>query len=153
MRSLAQAPSKKALWTGRVITGPTVAFLLFDAVIHLTKIAAVVQGFAQLGFPLRLGLALGITELICIALYVCPRTALLGAILLTGYLGGAVAVQLRVGNPLFAEALFPIYVGVLVWGGLYLRDARVRAVVTAFKAPGEESARLDSSVHATVPQP
>jgi DoxX-like family len=137
MGSGTERPSKAALWTGRVITGLVTAFLIFDGSIHLTKIAPVVQGFAELGFPLRLGVSLGIIELICIALYVCPRTSVLGALFLTGYLGGAVAVQLRVGHPLFAETLFPVYVAVLLWGGLYLRDRRVRAVVPILRNPAD----------------
>ena len=122
-------PSKKLLWTGRVLSALVVLFLISDAVFHLVKPSPVMQAFAELGFPLRLAMALGIVELICVALYAFPRTSILGAILLTGYLGGAVATQVRVGNPFFGEALFPVYVAVLMWGGLFLREARVRALM------------------------
>jgi hypothetical protein len=120
--------SKKLIWTGRILSGFVVAFLLFDAVIHLMKPAPVVEAFAKLGFPLRLAVPLGITELVCILLYVFPRTSILGAILLTGYLGGAIAIQLLTSNSLFGEILFPVYVGVILWGGIYLRDERLRAL-------------------------
>ena len=121
--------SRKSLWAGWIIAGLVAAFLLFDAVIHLLKPAPVVEGFAKLGFPIRFAIPLGIIELLCIALYVIPRTSILGAILLTGYLGGAVAIQLPTGNPFFGEVLFPVYVGALVWGGLYLRDDRLRRLI------------------------
>ena len=121
--------SKKSLWAGRICSGLVVAFLLFDAGIHLMKPAPVVEAFAKLGFPLRLAVTLGIIELVCVVLYVIPRTSILGAILLTGYLGGAVATQLPTGNSLFGEVLFPVYVGVIVWGGIYLRDERLRTLI------------------------
>jgi hypothetical protein len=121
--------SRKSLWAGRIITGLVVAFLLFDAIIHLLKPAPVVEGFAKLGFPLRLAVPLGIIELVCVLLYVVPRTSILGAILLTGYLGGAIAIQLPTGNSLFGEVLFPVYIGVILWGGIYLRDERLRALI------------------------
>ena len=87
------------------------------------------EAFAKLGLPLRLAVTLGIIELACILLYVFPRTSILGAILLTGYLGGAIATQLPRSNSLFGEILFPVYVGVIVWGGIYLRDERVRTLL------------------------
>jgi len=121
--------STKTLWTGRILSGFVTAFLLFDATIHLLKPAPVVEGFAKLGFPIRLAVPLGIIMLVCLLLYVVPRTSILGAILLTGYLGGAVATQMPTGNSLFGEVLFPVYVGVMVWGGLYLRDARLRTLI------------------------
>jgi hypothetical protein len=121
--------SKKSLWPGRIASGLVVAFLLFDAVIHLMKPAPVVEAFAKLGFPLRLAVPLGIIELVCILLYMVPRTSILGAILLTGYLGGAIAIQLPTGNSLFGEVLFPIYIGVILWGGIYLRDERLRTLI------------------------
>jgi DoxX-like family len=126
----AQPPASKGLvWTGRIISGLTILFMLFDAVAHLIKPAPVVTAFAQLGFPLQFAISLGIIELVCVAAYAIPRSSLVGAILLTGYLGGAVVTQLRVDNPLFGEALFPVYVGVLVWAGLYLRDQRFHAFI------------------------
>ena len=120
--------SKKALWGGRVMSGLVTAFLLFDAVIHLLKPAPVVEAFAKLHLPLSLAVVLGVIELLCLVLYVIPRTSILGAVLLTGYLGGAVAIQVTTSNSLFGEILFPVYVGVLVWGGIYLRDDRLRAL-------------------------
>ena len=128
------APVPKArLWTSRILSGIAILFLLFDSVIHLMVIAPVVEAFNQLGFPVELAVGLGIIEIICLALYVFPRTSILGAILLTGYLGGAVATQLRIGAPLFSTTLFPIYIGILVWGGLYLRDEQLRALISVHK--------------------
>ena len=131
MQSVSQAGSlsKKSLWAGRIASGLVVAFLLFDAVMHLMKPAPVVEAFAKLGFPLRLAVVIGIVELLCVVLYVVPRTSILGAILLTGYLGGAVAIQLPTGNSLFGQVLFPLYIGVIVWGGIYLRDERLRTLL------------------------
>jgi hypothetical protein len=121
--------SKKSLWAGRIVTGLVAAFLVFDAVIHIMKPAPVVEAFAKLNFPIRFAVPLGIIELACILLYVIPRTSILGAILLTGYLGGAIAVQLPTGNPFFGEVLFPIYIALFLWGGIYLRDERLRTMV------------------------
>ena len=121
--------SAKTIWVGRVISGLCTLFLLFDSIIHLMRIAPVAKAFAELGFPISLAVTIGVVELVCLAFYVIPGTSVLGAILLTGYLGGAVATQLRVGNPLFGETLFPIYVGALLWAGLYLRHAQLRAVI------------------------
>ena len=120
---------KKALWTGRVLSGFITAFLIFDAVIHILKPAPVVEAFAKLHYPLSLAIPLGVIELICILLYVVPRTSILGAMLLTGYLGGAIAIQLTTSNSLFGEILFPVYVALLLWGGIYLRDERLRSLV------------------------
>jgi len=123
--------SGAALWTGRVMSVVVVLFLIFDAVIKLIPIAPVIESMVQLGYPGTAALArgIGIMELVCIALYVWPRTAVLGAILLTGLLGGAIATHLRVGSPVFTHLLFGLYLGLLAWGGLYLRDPRVRAVI------------------------
>ena len=120
---------KKSLWAGRILSGFVTAFLVFDAVIHLLRPAPVVEAFARLHLSIGLAVDLGIIELVCIALYVIPRTAILGAILLTGYLGGAIATQLTTSNSLFGEILFPVYVAAVVWGGLYLRDQQLRALV------------------------
>ncbi|HEX9245867.1 MAG TPA: DoxX family protein [bacterium] len=120
--------SKTTLWAGRILGTLAVVFLLFDAVLHLLKPAPVAAAFAQLGYPLDLAVGIGILELVCVAIYVIPRTSLFGAILLTGYLGGAVASQLRVGHSFF-ETVFPIIIGVLVWGGLIFRDGRLRAAL------------------------
>ncbi len=121
--------SQTRLWAGRIITALPVLFLLFDTVIHLLNIAPVVEGFARLGYPVSIARGLGIIELICLVAYLIPRTAILGAVLLTGYLGGAVATHVRVGDPLFSHILFPIYVGVLLWGGVFLREARLRGLI------------------------
>jgi len=121
--------STKRLWAGRVLSALGALFLLFDGVIHILKITPVVEAFAQLGYPLGTARALGVIEIICVALYLLPRTSALGAILLTGYLGGAIATQVRVGAPLFSTTLFPVYVALLIWGGLYLRDDAVRALI------------------------
>ena|SRR2546423_5121382 len=121
--------SKKKLWTSRIMSGIVVLFLIFDAVTKLMTINPVVEGMRKLGYPVPLAPVIGAILLICVVLYVVPRTAPLGAVLLTGYLGGAVASQLRIGMPLLGYTLFPIYVAALAWGGLYLRDNRVRALL------------------------
>ncbi len=120
--------SSGRLWAGRILTALPVLFLLFDVVIHFMKPAVVVTGFEQLGWSASLSVPLAIVELVCLVLYLIPRTSVLGAVLLTGYLGGAVATNLRVGAPMFTNILFPVYVGLFLWGGLYLRDAGLRAV-------------------------
>ena len=126
---LRPAPIPKGqLWTGRVLSTVAILFMLFDTVIHAMRGPQVVQGFAQLGFPLSIAIPLSTIEFIGIVLYVFPRTSALGAILLTGYLGGAVAAQVRIGAPLLGFVLAPVYVALFLWVGLYLRDERVRAV-------------------------
>jgi hypothetical protein len=120
--------SKKRPWTGRILSGVVVLFLIFDSVTKLIAIKPVVEGMHQLGYPVPLAPVIGSILLICVVLYVIPRTAPLGAILLTGYLGGAVASQLRIGMPLFSYTLAPVYVAALAWAGLYLRDSRVRTL-------------------------
>ena len=120
---------KKGVWVGRVLSGLVVLFLVPDGIIKFIKPAPVVETSAHLGLPLSLASTLGILLLVCTAIYVFPRTSVLGAILLTGYLGGAVATHLRVGDPLFSHILFPTYLGVLLWLGLYLRDDRLRALI------------------------
>jgi hypothetical protein len=119
---------KKRLWTGRILSGLAVAFLTFDVVIHIMKPAEVVKGFTDLGWSPDLARPLGILELACLLLYLIPRTSVLGAVLLTGYLGGAVATNLRVAAPLFSNTLFPIYVALFLWGGLVLRNERLRRI-------------------------
>ena len=117
---------KWKLWAGRVFSAIAILFLLFDSVAKLMKIAPVKQACLELGYPESLIVPIGALLLICTVVYLIPRTSIFGAVLLTGYLGGAVASQVRVGNPLFSQTLFPIYVGALIWVGLYLRDARLR---------------------------
>lgn len=121
--------SKAWLWVGRIMTAVPVLFLIFDGVIKLIEIVPVTEGMAQLGYPDGVARGIGLVLLVCVALYVVPRTTVLGAILLTGFLGGAVATHVRVGNPLFSHTLFPTYVALMLWGGLYLRDDRLRALI------------------------
>ncbi|MEZ5833551.1 MAG: DoxX family protein [Dongiaceae bacterium] len=125
------AGSRAARWTGYVLSGLVILFLLFDAGIKLVPLEIVTQMSAQLGLPTDAGFArtLGALTLIGVALYVAPRTSVLGAILLTGYMGGAIATHLRIGSPLFSHVLFGFYLGVLIWGGLYLRDERLRRLI------------------------
>ena len=118
-------------WPGRVLTGIPVAFLAFDAAIKLARPPFVVAASARIGVPAELSVALGVLLAACVALHLVPRTAPLGAVLLTGYLGGAVLTHLRIGDPWISHTLFPIYVGALLWAGLYLRDDRVRRLVAA----------------------
>jgi len=122
------ATTDRAATVGRVISVLVSAFLLFDAVIHLLAIEPVVESFRDLGFPAGQAFAIGVLELLCVALYVVPRTSVLGALLLTGYLGGAVCAHVRVEAPLMSTTLFPVYVGIAVVAGLYLRNAKVRAL-------------------------
>jgi hypothetical protein len=116
----------QTIWTGRVLSGLAVLFLLFDSIGKLLEVQPVIDGTRQLGYPRDIVFTLGVILLSCVVVYLVPRTAVLGAILLTGYLGGAVASQARVENPLFSHILFPTYVAILIWGGLVLRDARLR---------------------------
>jgi hypothetical protein len=116
-------------WPGRVLTAVPVLFLAFDVTIKLMKIQPVVDSFTQLGIPVELARVVGTIELICLVLYCIPRTAVLGATLLTGYLGGAVLTHLRIGSPLLSHTLFPIYIGIMLWGALWLRDLRVRVLI------------------------
>jgi len=118
--------SKKMLWAGRIISALPVLLLLFSGVMKLMKPAPLVQGFAQFGYPESLILKIGILEIFCTVVYMIPRTSVLGAILMTGYLGGATATNVRVGDP---SSFIPVLVGVLVWAGLYLRDDRLRALI------------------------
>jgi hypothetical protein len=116
------------IWTGRVLTALGVLFLVFDAVIKVMQIQPVVDSFNQLGIPAGLAPAIGALMLACLAVYLFPRTSLLGAVLLTGYLGGAIALQLRIGAPAF-NLVFPLIVAAFIWGGLYLRDPLLRTVL------------------------
>jgi hypothetical protein len=118
--------SKSAIWAGRIITALLVLFLLADAIPKIMRVSAVVKATAQAGYPESLVAPIGITLLVCAIVYVIPRTAVLGAILLTGYLGGATATMVRIQNHWF---LFPVCFGILAWAGLYFRDERVRALI------------------------
>ncbi len=120
----------KMWWTGFAMSAVVVLFLLADAGAKLIAIQPVLDAGAQLGFPgVDMARKLGALLLVCTLLYIYPRTAVLGAILVTAYLGGAVATHVRMGNPLFSHVLFGVYVGVLMWGGLVLRDVRLRALL------------------------
>ena len=118
--------TRLARWAGRVVSALVVAFLLFDGGIKAAMLEPAVEGSVQLGYPEATVFGIGLALIVSTALYAVPRTAFIGAILLTGYLGGAVATQVRVEDPWF---LFPAFFGVLVWGGLFLRDERIRALV------------------------
>ena len=118
----------KRVWAGNIMSGLGVLFMLLDGAMHLMAPDPVVQAFHQLGVPLSLAVPLGIVELLCVAVYVFPRTSVPGAVLLTGYLGGAVASHVRVGDPVF-PVVFPVLIGILFWGGLYLRDDRLRTLI------------------------
>ena len=122
---------RAALWTGRAMSGLMAAFLILDGAMKLARLDVVVKGTVELGYPIASIVPIGIILLTCVALYLIPRTAILGAVLLTGYLGGAIATHVRVSAPLVSHTLFPIYVAALIWGGLYLRDRRVRALLAA----------------------
>ena len=115
---------------GRVLSAVAILFLTFDSVVKVLKLQVAVEGTMQLGYPEHMVMVIGIIELICLALYVIPSTSVLGAILFTGYLGGAIASHARIGSPLATHTLFPIYVAALIWGGLFLRDDRLRALVS-----------------------
>jgi hypothetical protein len=127
-RTRAGSVSKGRLWAGRIISALVVLFLLFDGITKLMKVRPVLEASAQLGYPVSTIVAIGIIALVCTAVYVIPRTSVLGAILLTGYLGGAVASNARIGNPMF-NTLFPIIFAALVWAGIFLREGRLGALI------------------------
>ena len=135
MESDTTAVSKKALWAGRIVSALPVLFLLMDGIMKLIKTAPVVEATVKLGYPVTTIVPIGIVLLTCTVLYVIPRTSVLGAILLTGYLGGAVATHVRVSDPLFTHVLFPVYLGVMIWLGLYLRDNLLRRIIP-LRSPG-----------------
>jgi len=125
------AVSKPALLTGRVLSGLVIVFLLFDGAIKLVPWPIVTETMDRIGYGSSETLArsLGVITVACTVLYAIPPTAFVGAILLTGYLGGAMASHLRIGSPLFSHTLFGFYLGLMVWGGLWLRDRRLRALL------------------------
>jgi hypothetical protein len=127
-----EAPiAKPALWTGRVLSGLVIVFLLFDGAIKLVPWPVVTETMDRIGYGSSETLArsLGVITVACTVLYAIPPTSILGAILLTGYLGGAMASHLRIGSPLFSHILFGFYLGLMLWGGLWLRDKRLRALI------------------------
>ncbi|QKD01021.1 DoxX family protein [Mesorhizobium loti] len=123
--------SSGALWTGRVLSGVIILFMIFDGAIKLPPLDIVTQTMVQLGWPADPNVArmLGIIGLVSTALYAWPRTSVLGAILLTAYMGGAIATKVRLDSPLFSHTLFGVYLGIILWAGLYLRDPRLRALI------------------------
>ena len=124
--------STKTHWVGYSITGLVLLFLLFDSLGKVLKVAPVIEGSAKLGYPESSIVGIGFVLLLCTILFAIPRTSVFGAILLTGYLGGAVATHVRVGSPLLTHQLFPVYLGVLIWVALYLRNDRLRRLLSAF---------------------
>lgn len=120
------APVTKMVWVGRVLSALMVLFMLVDGGIKVLKLAPAVEGTVRLGYPASLVQPIGIIALLCVILYAIPRTAILGAILLTGYLGGATATQVRLQDPWF---LFPVVIGMLIWAGIYFRDDRLRTLI------------------------
>jgi hypothetical protein len=127
-RTGGDAGSRRALWTGRVLSTLAVLFLLFDSIAKLLQVPPVVAASRELGYPESTVFPIGLILLLCVVTYAIPAVSVLGAVLLTGYLGGAVATHVRVEDPLFSHTLFPVYVALFVWGGLFLRDARLRAL-------------------------
>ncbi len=124
-------PTTKSVILGRALSGLVILFLVFDGAIKLVPLQVVTETMAALGYPADQGLArlLGVLTLLCTLLYAIPRTSILGAILLTGYLGGAMATHLRAESPLFTHLLFGFYLGIIAWGGLWLRDPRLRSFI------------------------
>lgn len=128
--------TKKSLWTGRILSAIPVLMVLFGSILKLMKTPAMVQGMGEYGYSEGLIIPIGIIELVCCIVYIIPRTATLGAILLTGLLGGAITTSVRLGRPGW---VFPLVLGVLVWAGLYLRDERLRALIPLQGEPKAES--------------
>ena len=124
-----ESSAKKRSIAGYVLTGLVALFLTFDTVMKVLQLAPAMQGTIELGYPASTVLTIGLIELVCLVLYLVPRTSVLGALVLTGYLGGAIATHVRVGSPLPTHTLFPIYVALMVWGGLYLRESRLRPLL------------------------
>ena len=118
--------SKPKRWTSYVMSGLVIIFMLIDSTMKFVKPAAVIQGTLELGYTEQHIPIIGFLGLISTLLYAIPRTSVLGAVLLTGYFGGAVATHLRLNNPLFTHTLFTVYFGILIWGGLWLRNSRLR---------------------------
>jgi hypothetical protein len=122
-------------WAGWGMSGLMIAFMLFDSLSKIALESHVVEATTRIGYPIDVIRPLGAIALACTLLYAIPRTAVLGAILLTGYLGGAIASKVRIEDPLFSSVLFGVYFGVLVWGGLYLRDQQLRSLMPLKRAP------------------
>jgi len=119
----------RAVIVGRALSALAILFLAFDTAIKLAGMSVVAETLSSLGYPADLGFTIGVVELVCLVLYAVPRTAVLGAILLTALFGGGIATHIRVGSPVFTHILFGVYLGLFVWGGLYLRSARLRELI------------------------
>ena len=126
---VAHRSTRTATNVGYICTGLVALFLTFDTVLKVLRLGPAVEGTSALGYPADSVVWIGIIELVCLVLYLVPSTSVLGAVLMTGYLGGAVATHVRISSPLLSHTLFPIYVGLLLWGGLYLREKRLRSLV------------------------
>jgi hypothetical protein len=124
----AAASPRAMLWAGRILIAFAVLFMAFDIAIKLVDLPVVRDTLVQLGYPPDLGRTIGVIELVCLALYLVPRTSVLGAVLFTGVMGGAIATHMRVGDPLVSHTLFGVYLGAALWGGLWLRDPPLRAI-------------------------
>ena len=131
---MTQTISKSRLWTSRILSGLVILFMLFDSIFKLIPNDQVAAGSSALGYSAHHVPVMGILGLCCIILYAIPRTAILGAILLTGYFGGAAATHLRLDNPVFSHTLFSVYLGILAWGGIWLRSERLRGLFPIIKA-------------------
>lgn len=129
MTDAIQNTGKGKRWAGYILSGLPALFLIMDAVGKLFKPDVVIKGTVELGYPESVIVPLGILLLVCTIVYLIPQTAVLGAILLTGYLGGTVATHVRIGNPIFTHTLFGVYLGIMLWLGLYFRDSRLRELV------------------------
>jgi len=121
--------SKSKLWTSYALSGIAVLFMIFDTGIKLLRESHAIEGTIQLGYPDSTVVTIGIIEAVCLVLYLIPRTSVFGMIVMTGYLGGAVATHVRLENPLFSHILFSVYIAILLWGGLYLREQRLRELI------------------------
>ena len=119
----------RTVWIGRALSALAILFLALDGGVKVLELAPAVEATRGLGFPASAVFGIGLVELACLLVFVVPRSAIVGAVLLTGYLGGAIAANVRQGNPLLSHTLFPIYVAILLWGGLYLRSQRLRIIV------------------------
>jgi hypothetical protein len=143
--TIESTPSRTGLYTGYVLSVLAILFLVMDAGMKFTQNPQVIAAQKQLEFPMQITPAIGVLALVCIALYAIPITSVLGALLLTGYFGGAIALHLRVDNPLFTHILFPVYIALFVWGGLWFRDRKLREVlplVRPAEQPGASKGRL-----------
>ncbi len=130
--TIAHATAATPTWmprAGYTLSGLVILFMALDVTMKLLRLPIVLETTVQLGWPAESAVPLGIVLLVCTVLYAFPRTSVLGAVLLTGYLGGAVATHARIASPLLSHTLFGVYLGVLMWAGLYLRDPRVRSLL------------------------